>query len=259
MAEKARVYRVEAVVLRRINVGETDRIITLFTRERGKLSSIAKGARGPRSRLAGATELFTVFDGLLAQGQTLDVLSQAEVREGFAGIRKDLVRIGYASHFLEIVDAGIEERQVAPQVWDLLVAGLTILEVAESADVLCRAFELHAMALFGYEPELRSCVLDGAALDPTHPFFHPLRGGTLCPRCAYRTAGSIAIQPATLRVLQELGVRPFIQAAHLELPERLRGELARCLVPYIRHHLEAPLRSLQYLDDVTIPNPDPFG
>lgn len=253
MSERARVYRAEAVVLRRLNMGETDRILTLFTREKGKLRAIAKGARGPKSRLSGATEPFTIFDGLLAVGQNLDVLTQAEVREPFGGIRKDLVRIGYASHFLEIVDAGTEERQAFSGLWDLLVAGLTALELATSPDVLCRAFELHAMALLGYEPQLRQCVLDEAPLDREHAFFHPLRGGTLCPRCAYRTHGSVGIQPRTLRSLQDLGSEPFIAAARAELPERVRGEMARCLVPYVRHHLEAPLRSLQYLDDVASP------
>jgi DNA repair protein RecO (recombination protein O) len=254
MSERgARVYRIEAIVLRRVNVGETDRILTLFSRDRGKLSSIAKGARGPKSRIGGATEPFTVLDGLLAQGQTLDVLTQAEVKEAFGGIRKDLVRIGYASHFLEIVDAGTEERQAFPQLWDLLVAALTVLETAATPDVLCRAFELHAMALFGYEPEIGVCVLDEDALNLNQPFFHPLRGGTLCPRCAHRNHGSVHLQPQTLETLRTLTHQPFIAAAHMELPERVRGELARCLVPYVRHHLEAPLRSLQYLDDVTAP------
>jgi DNA repair protein RecO (recombination protein O) len=253
MSERSRVYRAEAVVLRRLNLGETDRILTLFTRELGKLRAVAKGARGAKSRLSGATEPFTAFDGLLAVGQNLDVLTQAEVREAFLGIRKDLVRIGYASHFLEIIDAGTEERQPSPGLWDLLVAGLTTLEIATSPDVLCRAFELQAMSVLGYEPQLHQCVLDEADLDPHHAFFHPTRGGALCPKCGHRTPGAVHLQPATLRALQDLSEQPFISAARAELPERVRGELARCMVQYVRHHLEAPLRSLHYLDDVTAP------
>src|SRR5688572_12551465 len=99
-ATGGRVYKEEAIVLRRLSTGETDRILTLFSRDRGKLSAIAKGARGPRSRLAGATEPFTHFTGLLAQGQNLDVLTQAEVQNAFMGLRKDLVRVAYAAYFI---------------------------------------------------------------------------------------------------------------------------------------------------------------
>src|SRR3712207_7151712 len=135
-----RVYRAEAVVLRRLSFGETDRIATLFTRNRGKLSVIVKGARSPRSRLSGATEPFAYFHALLAQGQNLDVLTQAEVQNSFSGIRKDLVRIGFASYFLEVVDVGTEERQPLPELWDLLVGALGTLEAAATPDVLARGF-----------------------------------------------------------------------------------------------------------------------
>src|SRR4051812_7357149 len=94
-----RVYRAEAVVLKRLSIGETDRVVTLFTRDRGKLNAVAKGARGPRSKLAGVTEPFTYFKGLLALGQNLDVLTQAEVQGSYPELRKDLTKIGYASYF----------------------------------------------------------------------------------------------------------------------------------------------------------------
>ena len=247
----SRVYRVEAVVLKRLSTGETDRVLTLLVRDRGKLGAIAKGARGPKSRLGGATEPFTYFRGLLAQGQNLDVLTQAEVQSAFTGIRKDLERIGYASYFLELVDAGLVERQPAPEVWDLLVAALTVLEVSTTPDVLARVFELHAMRVLGYEPRLHQCVLDEARVDLPGAAFHPLKGGMLCPRCARVTPGTVALNPATLGALRHLLEQPFLRAARASLSPESRRELARCMVPYVRYHLEAPLNSLQFLDDVT--------
>jgi DNA repair protein RecO (recombination protein O) len=247
----ARVYRAEAVVLRRLSFGETDRVVTLFTRDLGKLSVVAKGARGPRSRLAGTTEPFTYFNGLLAVGQNLDVLTQSEVVNAFSGLRKDLVRIGYASFFVELVDTGVEERQPHPELWDLLVAALSTLEAATTPDVLSRAFELHALSQLGYEPRLHECVLDEASVDEPGAAFHPLRGGMLCARCARSTAGTVPTSPETLATLRELTLLPLQSTAHANLEPEVRRELARCLIPYLRHHLEAPLRSLQFLDDVT--------
>src|SRR5438132_12666100 len=113
-----RVYKSQAIVLRRISVGETDRILTLFTREYGKLSAIAKGARRSASRLAAATEPFTFSRVMLAVGQNLDVLTQAEVRAPFQEIRADLARISYASYFTELVNASIEERQPNAELFD---------------------------------------------------------------------------------------------------------------------------------------------
>ncbi len=252
MADQAggRVYRADAVVLRRVSTGETDRVLTLFTRERGKLGAIAKGARGPRSRLAGATEPFTHLRGLLAIGQNLDVLTQAEVQDAFSDIRKDLERVGYASYFVEVVDSGLEERQPAPELWDLLVAALTTLAASRTPDVLARVFEVHALAAMGYEPRIWECVSDGEPVDAPGAAFHPLRGGMLCPRCARGVAGTVALSPETLPALRELTQAPFARAAASDLPPHVRQELSRCLIPFVRHHLETPLRSLQFLDSV---------
>lgn len=252
-ARHARVYRAEAVVLKRLSFGETDRVVTLFTRDRGKLGVVAKGARGPRSKLAGATEPFTYFHGLLAQGQNLDVLTQAEVQDAFPGIRKDLLRIGYASYFVEMVDAGVEERQPIPELWDLLAAALSTLQDSETPDVLARAFEIHAMRVLGYEPHLDLCVLDEAPVGGAGSAFHPLRGGLLCPRCARVTPGTVAVGAATVMALRRLIDAPFVEAAHARLPDQVRRELTQSMVPYVRHHLEAPLNSLQFLDDVSLP------
>lgn len=247
--DAARVYRVEAVVLRRLSFGETDRVVTLFTRDRGKLGAVAKGARGPKSRLAGVTEPFTYFDGLLAHGQNLEVLTQAVVVNAFAGIRKDLTRIGYASYFAELVDTGLEERQPSPELWELLVAALGTLEGAETPDVLARAFEMHALASLGYEPHFQRCVLDEQPIGGAGAF-HPLRGGMLCPACARRTPGAVPVAPETLAAFHTLGSEPFQRAARSTLPADVRRQLSQCMLPYVRHHLDAPLRSLQFLDDV---------
>ena len=105
---QSRVYKAHALVLKRFSVGETDRILTLFTREYGKLSAIAKGSRRELSRIAAATEPFTYSRLLLAVGQNLDVLTQGEVREAFHSSRSDLTRIAYASYFAELVNASLE-------------------------------------------------------------------------------------------------------------------------------------------------------
>ena len=249
-ASSGRVYRVDAVVIRRISIGETDRVVTLFSREKGKFNAVAKGARGPRSRLAGATEPFTHVRGLLAQGQSLDVLTQAEVREAFAGIRKNLARVGYASYYIEVVDAGVEERQPSALLWDLLVQSLRALETAPLPDLLTRGFELQAMEHLGYEPQLDRCVLGGESVDTREAAFHPTRGGLLCALCKRSAPGAIPLSEGGVSAMRALRVASPAEIAGSGCGVDVRSELAKCMVPYVRHHLEAPLRSLQFLDDV---------
>jgi DNA repair protein RecO (recombination protein O) len=247
----ARVYTEDALVLRRISVGETDRILVLFTRERGKLSAIAKGARRPLSKIAGGSEPFSQSTIQLAMGQNLDVVTQCRVERSFPGLRRDLVKLAYGSYMLELAEAGIAERQPQPELWDLLVASLTLLEEASSPDLLARAYELSAMSLLGYEPDLERCVRDQAPVEAAGAAFHPLRGGLLCSRCGARTPGALPLSAEALAVMREMLHRPLNEYHRSELPRELRRELARSLVPYVRHRLEAPLRSLQFIEDVT--------
>ena len=92
------VYKVNAVVLRRTDLGETDRILRLLTKEAGKVDAVAKGARRGMSRLSGATELFTFSRMLLAVGKSLDIVSQCEIRETFPALRDDLSHLARATY-----------------------------------------------------------------------------------------------------------------------------------------------------------------
>jgi DNA repair protein RecO (recombination protein O) len=252
MSRGARVYNEEAIVLRRVSTGETDRVLTLFCRESGKISAIAKGARGPRSRLAAATEPFASARVMLAQGQTLDVLTQAEVRSAFPRIRADLVRIGYAGYFLELIDAGLEDRQPAPEVWDLLLRALGGLEQGRPPDLIARAFELRALALLGYEPALFACVEDGAGVEAPEARFHPGRGGMVCGACAARYPGGIRLPEGTLDVMRVFAGQASADL-RASLTEDARAVLACCMVAYVRRHVEAPLRSLLFIEQMSAP------
>src|SRR5512136_3161070 len=104
MPDRMRSQRVEAIVLRHSDWGEADRLLWLFTRELGKLKAVAKGIRKPRSRKAGHLEPFTRVELLLAQGRDLFIITQAEAKDAYLALREDLVRVGYASYVIELLD-----------------------------------------------------------------------------------------------------------------------------------------------------------
>ena len=97
-----RTYSANAIVLRRIDLGEKDRILTLYTREHGKLSAVAKGSRRPGSKLAGASEPFTYSKMFLATGKDLDVLTQADIKESFPNVKSDIRSVAYGVYLLEL-------------------------------------------------------------------------------------------------------------------------------------------------------------
>lgn len=243
------VYKADAVVIHRIHLGETDKILTLLTRETGKLSAVAKGARRTHSRLSGATELFTHSRMLLAVGKSLDVVSQCEIRESFPILRNDLPLMARATYLCELVDRLIEEREPNPDVFDLLLSALHLLQRArERPDVIVHAFEMRLLAERGYAPELSACVRCGEALTRGRTTFSPSLGGTLCSACRFSAEDAIAVQAATLERMRQFLEAPPEELLQLTPAPAADQEVARCLRWHIRYRAERDLKSAAFLD-----------
>ena len=182
------VYKANAIVLRRIPLGETDKILTLFTREYGKLSAIAKGARRTTSRLSGATEPLMFVRALMAGGMNLDVLTQGEIRESFPAVRANFGLFLRATYACELLDKLTADRDPAPETFDQLLSTLYILQRARDPDAAIHAYELRVMAHAGYDPLLSACARCERAIEPATELrvggYSPTRGGAICEECA---------------------------------------------------------------------------
>ena len=119
-ATKDRLYRCDVIALARMDFGEADRIVTLYSRDHGKLRAIAKGARRPLSRLGPHLEYFTLAHLMLARGRELDVVTSAETEDAHISLRSDIDAFGHASHMVEILDRLTRDRQANVAVFDLL-------------------------------------------------------------------------------------------------------------------------------------------
>lgn len=250
-----RLYSASALVLHRINLSEHDKIVTLFTEERGKLNAVAKGARKPVSKLAGSTELFTHSRMQLAVGRSLDVITQTEIVDSFHGIRADLERIAYAAVVTELLDRFTEERDPNPGIFTLTLASLRGLQRGGALDLRLRLYQLHLLAAVGYQPHLDDCVVDHEALAQGPLAFSPALGGVLCAAHRRRQADAIAVQPDTVklaRALQHLGPDDDAALATLDqhAPMLLRRELDRLLRAHIQFRLERPIHSLDFVREV---------
>lgn len=241
------VYRAQAIVLRRADFAEADRLLTLYTPELGKVRALAKGVRRPGSKLAGHLELFCHSNLLLAVGRNLDIVTQAQTIDAFAGLRERLPLIAAAHYLCELVDAFDEERVENGPVFDLLRGALAMLPRAAAAEWVVRYVEVQALRLFGYATELRRCVLCRAPAERLAAF-SAYRGGALCAACAEHEAPIAPVSAQALRVLASLQAGDVLMARRLHAPPPVAREVAATLRYHIRFVLERDLRSTQFLD-----------
>jgi len=242
---RERLYRVEAVILKRRDMGEADRLLTCFTRERGKLTLVGKGIRKTASRKAGHLELFAQARLLVARGRTWDIVTQAEAINVFLPLREDLERTSYAYYVAELLDRMTQEQDENGAMFDLLLATLARLAVAGDLRLPARYFELQLLDLGGFRPELFHCLGCGEEIRPEVNYFQRASGGLYCPRCD--SAGAHAVSLPALKVLRYMQTRDYALIDGLRLSEPVQREIEDLLYHYLTYVLEQNLKSASFL------------
>lgn len=253
MAE--RVYRTEALIVRRSDFSEADRLLTLVT-PGGKRRVVAKGVRKTTSRLAGHIELFAHTSMLLAHGRNLDIITQSQIVQGFATLRANLNRLSCAYYAAELYDKVTpEEAEENRPLFQLMVQTFAALDSTVALDLVLRSYELHLLHIIGYRPHLHRCVVCQEPLTEQADRFSPTLGGVLCPRDAQADRNALPMSFSAfklLRYLQSAGdtASPYEAVAQLRLSEGVRAEAGILLRAYLRTILERDLKSAAFLDAV---------
>lgn len=237
-------YRDEAIVLRTHKLGEADRIVTLLTRQHGRVRAVAKGVRRTTSRFGSRLEPFTHVDLQLAEGRNLDTITQADTLTPFGkGLGLDYDRYTAGTVMLETADRLVpEERQPAVQQFLLLIGGLRAMTAGEhGAGQVLDSYLLRSLSVAGYAPSFEHCARCG--LEGPHRWFNPSMGGMLCTTC--RVPGSAGPAPETVAVLGALltGDWPVVDGAD---PRHLK-EAGTLVAAYLAWHLERGLKSMPHV------------
>ena len=189
-------YSVHAVNLSTFTLGETDKIVTMFSAERGLVRAVAKGARKPGAKIAGRSEPLYVNKLLLAKGRNLDIITQVEGIASFSSLRKDLDKLAYGLYHAELsLHFGQELSEGSADYFDHLCRALSLLaDSGEDPLLLTLRFEMQLLERLGIKPELDVCV---GCRDPLTEyrlsFFHHDSGGIVCDRC-FRGRDQLAVQ-----------------------------------------------------------------
>jgi DNA repair protein RecO (recombination protein O) len=243
-----RVYQTEAIIIKRINLGEADRILILYTPDYGKVRAVAKGSRRTRSKFGGHVELLTHSTLLLARGKSLDIVTQAQTIDSFLSLKEDLKRMSCGLYISELVDAFTEERLESRQLFQLLLETLHQLTESKDNDTVLRYFELRLLDLTGYRPQLQKCANCNSSLQPVMNYFSPGQGGVLCPDCAFAEPFALQFSLNALKVLRLWQTCDYASAIRVHINPELASELEQTIRQYIRYRLDRQVKSTAWLD-----------
>ena len=241
MSERERLYHAEVVILRRRDLGEADRLLTVFSREYGKLRQIAKGARRPQSRKAGHLELFNRARLLVARGRELDIITQAEALESYPHMHSDLALVGYAAYVIELLDHFTVEAEQNANLYRLICETLERLDQGEEPGSVIRHYELRLLDEVGFRPELFRCVACGVEIRPEAQFFSFEKGGILCPACGGQERSLVPISLPALKVLRHFQRSTYKVAAQVNIKPSVHTELDQLMEGFLGSLLERRL------------------
>lgn len=234
-------YKDEGIVLKTIKLGEADRIVTIFTRQLGKVRAVAKGVRKTKSRFGGRLEPFTRVNLMAYQGRNgLDTVTSVDVIEAFSELRKDYEGLTTAAVLAEVVEKITPDREQALPTYQLLIQGMRALDEGKGA-TLVPAFLIKLLAESGFNPELDQCA--GCGEDAFLGGFSPSFGGAICEGCWPQDQDAIGVSPDRLASMAHLLANGF--GHHLD--GETITEVTYLLRRYAEFHLERPLRSLGML------------
>ncbi|MCC6499692.1 MAG: DNA repair protein RecO [Anaerolineales bacterium] len=248
---KFRSVRVDAVVLRHSDYGEADRLLTLYTRQRGKMRVIAKGARKIASRKAGHIEPFTHVKLQLATGRDMFLLTQADTVDAYLPLRDDLLLTGHAAYALELLDRfTYEDETENPTLFRLLTETLTRLASRADVWLVLRFYEMRLLDQLGFRPQLFECVNCGREIKPEDQFFSFSAGGVICPRCGQGLKHLHSISVEALKYLRHFQRSGYAEASRARPDLDVQRETESLMQGYFTYLLERELNTPGFLKKI---------
>jgi DNA repair protein RecO (recombination protein O) len=243
-------YQTQAIVIKDNKIGETDKLVTLYTPEFGKLKAVARGAYRPGSKLGGNVEPFTYSLVMLARGRSLDIITQSQTIDAFPVLKSNLWRMACGLYILELIDSFTVENDENRPLFNSLLNSLCWLSQDKSSEIVLYYFELHLLHHLGYRPQLTRCVSCGATLKPEANFFSYSQGGILCLHCRQQDLTSHLLSVNALKVLRLWQSHNYATAKQVKLSPELSSELEQVLQGYIRYLLQREVNSLAWLEEL---------
>ncbi|RBW70514.1 DNA repair protein RecO [Bacillus taeanensis] len=240
--------KVEGIVIRSIDYGESNKILTLYTRESGKIGVMARGAKKANSRLSSVSQLFTYGQYLFQKSSGLGSLSQGEMISSFRGIREDIFRTAYAAYVVELLDKLTEEKTPNPYLFELVYQVLYFMHEEIDPEILTFIFEVKMLSAAGIAPEFNKCANCGTM---EGQFVFSIReGGFLCHKCQHIDPHHLKISSSTAKLLRLFYHFDITRLGQVSVKEQTKAEIKQILTTYYDTYSGLKLKSKRFLDQL---------
>lgn len=255
-------YKAKAIILKSYKLGESDKIIKMYSADGDVISAVGKGARKIRSKFGGRLELFNLVEMELAKGRNLDVINQAEILKSFKNIASDF----YKFVFCEIISKIVLKTQIpggdpSPLLFKLIYVCFNEINDTEPEDIqslkkiMC-FFEIKFLRITGFMPLLENCSKCNKQLENLYSFtrdkiyFSVRYGGILCERCADSLPASEILSASDYRFLYDLFNLKIEDFRDIEVNSFTLKKVYKLIEDYIIYHTECDINSFNYLKKI---------
>lgn len=238
----------EGIVIRTTDYGETNKIVTIFTREWGKIGVMARGAKKPNSRLSSITQLFTHGYFLVQRGSGLGSLQQGEIATSLRSIGEDIFLTAYASYIVELTDKCTEEKKPNPFHFELLFQTLNYMNEGYEPDILMNIYEMKMLNVMGLYPILNQCSVCGST--DGHFSFSIREGGFICHRCVEKDPYHYKLSPAAVKLLRLFYYFDLSRLGNISVKAETKAELKNVINAYYEEYSGLHLKTKKFLNSM---------
>lgn len=240
--------RIEGIVLKTQDYGESNKIVTIYSREGGKVTAMARGAKKPASRLAAITQPFTHGSFLVQQGRGMGTMQQGEQMESYRHIREDIEATAYASFVVELIDRAVEERTAQPAIFNLLQQALYAISEEYDPEAIALFVEWKMLPVTGIYPTLHQCANCGATDGEFAFSFQQI--GFLCHRCFDIDRYIIRLTPAQVKLIRTFYTVPIEQVGKLTLKKETKTFIKKIVRTIYEEQTGIRLKSRSFIDQL---------
>lgn len=240
--------KVEGIVLRTIDYGDSSKILTIFTKERGKIAGMARGAKKTNNRFAAMSQPLAYGYFLINESTGMHTIQQAEVIEQFRDIQKDIFITAHASYIIELFDKAVEEKQGQSFLYDLLLGALRALEEGYDYEIVTMMCELKLLPLFGITPQLHECV--SCQRTDLIAAFSVREGGFLCAACKSIDYNAFPITSGQVQFMRALYLIDIHRLGSVTVKTETKKLLRKILDDYFETYCGVYFKSKRFLNQL---------
>jgi len=199
-------YRTKGIIVKKEDRGEADQLLTIYTKDFGRLEVLGRGIRKITSKLRSATETFYLSEIEFVQGKVYKTLTDSLSIERFSHLRKDLKRLALAYRILILLDNLVKSEEPDEKIWQLLKEVFQKLNNLQlkifNLQLIYYYFLWNLLSFLGYQPQLFHCAHCQKKLLPENLYFNPREGGVICEKCFAEIKKGLAVKPELIKILR---------------------------------------------------------